>query len=385
MLDMIRGLAALEVALGHLRGFLFDDYFHLANPSLLVKAFYFLTGFGHQSVTVFFVLSGYLVGGSVLAARSEGFFERYAVQRLSRLWIVLLPCLAATAIWNLLGYHAGGADFLNGKLDAHTFVILPVRTDIFAFLGNLFFLQTIVTPVYGDNVPLWSLANEFWYYVLFPLLFFGFKKETRNKILLRSICVASGIAILIALPWGICLGFIVWLSGMAIAAFEKYGIDKIFSSKWYAVPVLFACAGVFACSRFYVVHDIVLGLSFAAALPVFMRLPSLPKLVASPSAWLADFSYTLYLAHFSLAAFIWYGIFDSQRLQPSWAATVRFGFSALVVIAYSFGLSLVFERNTDKLRRFVMRHLPGQESNRALARSIPVATATNEAKKKADL
>jgi len=36
--------------------------------------------------------------------------------------------------------------------------------------ANVFFLQTITVPVYGSNSPLWSLANEFWYYLLFPLL-----------------------------------------------------------------------------------------------------------------------------------------------------------------------------------------------------------------------
>ena len=357
---MIRGLAALEVALGHLRGFLFDDYFHLVNPSLWVKAFYFLTGFGHQSVIIFFVLSGYLVGGSVLAARSEGFLIRYSVQRLSRLWIVLLPCLVATAVWNMLGHHAGGADFLNGKGGSHTFVVLPVRTDIPAFLSNLFFLQTIVTPVYGDNVPLWSLANEFWYYVIFPLLFFGIKKEARNRWVVRGICLVTGVVTLLALPWGICLGFIAWLSGVAVAASEKSGFDKIFSGKWYRVLALLSCAAIFIFSRYFTIPDALLGLVFAAALPVFLRWPDPPGWIALLWAWLADFSYTLYLAHFSLAAFIWYGIFDSQRLQPSWTAAGRFCVSALVVIAYSFGLSLIFERNTDKLRRFIMGHVTGR-------------------------
>ena len=34
---------------------------------------------------------------------------------------------------------------------------------------NAFFLQTIVGPTFGSNGPLWSLAYEWWYYVLFPL------------------------------------------------------------------------------------------------------------------------------------------------------------------------------------------------------------------------
>jgi peptidoglycan/LPS O-acetylase OafA/YrhL len=383
ILDIIRGLAALEVALSHVRAFVFDGFNQVEHASILVKIFYFLTGFGHQSVVIFFVLSGYLVGGAVLAAPKEGFFLRYSVQRLSRLWIVLLPCLVATAVLDTSGYHVGGAQFLNGNVDSPR-LIFPagqaVHTDVHTFLDNAFFLQTIIAPVYGDNVPLWSLANEFWYYVIFPLLFFGIRKDTGRRGFVRVLFIGAGIAILIALPLGIRLGFVSWLAGAAIAACGKYGIDKIFRSKWYGIPAVLAGVGAFVYGRYVLLPDYLLGLAFAAVLPVFLRCPSPPKLVALVSAWLADFSYTLYLAHFPMVAFMWYALFDSQQLQPSWRAAGRFGFIVFALIAYSYGLSLLFERNTDRLRRFVMRHLPGQESNRALAQPVSVAAATNEDK-----
>jgi hypothetical protein len=58
---------------------------------------------------------------------------------------------------------------------------------------NAFFLQTIAGPTFGSNGPLWSLAYEWWYYVLFPLVLaalwpivdFGwrfFKGDRRTKI-----------------------------------------------------------------------------------------------------------------------------------------------------------------------------------------------------------
>ena len=46
----------------------------------------------------------------------------------------------------------------------------PLHLDAATFWGNLVFLQTILVPTYGTNALLWSLANEFWYYMLFPLL-----------------------------------------------------------------------------------------------------------------------------------------------------------------------------------------------------------------------
>ena len=76
-LDVIRALAAIEVILSHLRGFIFTDFGQLMHANILVKAFDFITGFGHQAVVIFFVLSGYLVGGSIIATQSDGFWPRY--------------------------------------------------------------------------------------------------------------------------------------------------------------------------------------------------------------------------------------------------------------------------------------------------------------------
>ena len=59
----------------HARSLVFVDYGELQSPGLWAKGFYFLTGFGHEAVMVFFVISGYLVGGKVWSLyreRSEG-------------------------------------------------------------------------------------------------------------------------------------------------------------------------------------------------------------------------------------------------------------------------------------------------------------------------
>ena len=175
ILDLVRGLSALLVMLGHLRGFIFVDYGALAHPGLLQKALYFATGLGHQAVMVFFVLSGYFVGGSVLAGLHKGSFNwrGYAAARLSRLWMVLVPALVLTlgldwlgGRWNPAAYAGGlNASFMSGPSVAQ-----PAAHDVLTLVGNLGFVQTVCVPVFGSNGPLWSLANEFWYYLLFPLV-----------------------------------------------------------------------------------------------------------------------------------------------------------------------------------------------------------------------
>ena len=52
---------------------------------------------GYTGVDVFFVLSGFLVGGAVMRAGPAFDWRTYAIARLSRLWVVLVPALLLTA------------------------------------------------------------------------------------------------------------------------------------------------------------------------------------------------------------------------------------------------------------------------------------------------
>lgn len=108
---MIRGGAALLVLIGHVRAFQFRNYVELgAHSSVLTKAFYFLAGFGHQAVIVFFALSGFLVGGQALDGVLRGAFgwRRYLARRLTRLWVVIIPALALTLLFDLSGAASTG-------------------------------------------------------------------------------------------------------------------------------------------------------------------------------------------------------------------------------------------------------------------------------------
>jgi len=100
-LDLVRGGAALAVMLGHLRNLFFVDFSEVAgNSTPLVEIVYLVTGFSHYAVMIFFVLSGFLVGGSVLRGRMDGTWSwsLYSTNRLTRLWVVLIPALLLGAI-----------------------------------------------------------------------------------------------------------------------------------------------------------------------------------------------------------------------------------------------------------------------------------------------
>ena len=135
--------------------------------------------------------------------------------------------------------------------------------------------------------------------------------------------------------------------------------EKLAESGWVGVPGVLVFLSFFYLSRTHKLPDLLVGLAFAAALPFLLRMPSLPGPLARFFEGLAGFSYTIYLFHFSLAAFIWYSFFGAQRLVPSPLAFGRYVLVALLSVAYSFGVSLIFERNTGSVRRFLVAQLTG--------------------------
>jgi hypothetical protein len=103
--DFLRATAALLVLLGHTRRAYFNYTDVLAQPGLFLKLFYFITSLEAEAVVVFFVLSGFLIGGSLADSMQRGRFDlvRYLIARFVRIYIVFIPALVITEAVFLLG------------------------------------------------------------------------------------------------------------------------------------------------------------------------------------------------------------------------------------------------------------------------------------------
>ena len=181
LLDLARVIAALLVCLEHWRNLLYVNYGQITGHRALFAVPYVMTDAGHQAVVIFFVLSGYLISGSVfrLMQRGEWSWKLYLTHRLVRLWIVLVPALVLGALLDFSGVHLHLAPALYaGQTGTHMLGNVATALHADTFFGNLFFLQTILVSTFGSNGPLWSLANEFGYYVLFPCAFLALRKGT---------------------------------------------------------------------------------------------------------------------------------------------------------------------------------------------------------------
>src|SRR4051794_31312092 len=122
--NAIRGVAALLVVISHARALLCLDWSGVDHGPFN-RLLYALGSLGHQSVIVFFVLSGYWVGGAVLhQVRASRFsWVSYGLQRLTRLWVVIIPALVLTAILDRVGAAAlTGSAIYQGSPAYHTVV-----------------------------------------------------------------------------------------------------------------------------------------------------------------------------------------------------------------------------------------------------------------------
>ena len=98
-LDCFRWLAALSVLVTHVGIRMLAPVGEIS-ASLPHAAYAFLAGFDHQAVMVFFVLSGFLVGGSVMrevAVTGHVAVGPYLLRRALRLCLVLWPAFALGA------------------------------------------------------------------------------------------------------------------------------------------------------------------------------------------------------------------------------------------------------------------------------------------------
>jgi peptidoglycan/LPS O-acetylase OafA/YrhL len=380
-LDLIRGVSAVLVMIGHLRALFFVEYAQASNPGIVVSAVYFMTGLGHQAVMVFFVLSGFLIGSSVLNEQLNGrwSWKRYVTRRLTRLYIVLLPGLLLTELLDRVGIHLFGISEVYGGLPA-SFHTLPDsiadRLGPDVLLGNLAFVQGIATTTLGSASILWSLTNEFWYYALFPLLLLSFVTgKTHSQ---RAACLAVSGLILILIGASVASYFLVWCFGVGVVLLPRRTLryPRISLS---AATCGFSAALVvtrFSSARPFL-SDVVVAATFAILVWILdssqrsRRDSSNPESVSisagpvardmgedevssrfgSVSRSIAGFSYSLYVVHLPLLVFLvaWYRSTGGDRWQPSLTNLLTASALSLLVISYAWGFSRITERNTTRV------------------------------------
>lgn len=359
--DALRWFSAFYVMVYHLRPVLFAGFNQLPRKGAMIKAFYAATSMGYEFVMLFFVLSGYLISASVIRAVQEDnwSWKHYLINRMTRLWIVLIPALFLTYFWaqvqSALFYYDGDLGW----------------TDL---LGNLFFLQGIWVANYGGNLPLWSLGYEFWYYLLFPSLLLLFvSRRPVHKLLYGALAV--GIALIVGKA--ILMYFSVWLLGTLLAVAPAVRLPKAVLVR-VAGPLAMAALAVSLLLSKTLTGDaaagsmearyatsFAAGFSFAALLYVILHAwnqPAQPVAGEKPFAFhtfMAGFSYTLYLTHYPLVNLIrvWlgdgkWGVWNPDAYHLALALLI-----SAAIMAYAWLVSRMTEAHTSAVRNWIARLL----------------------------
>jgi peptidoglycan/LPS O-acetylase OafA/YrhL len=274
---------------------------------------------GSSAVLVFFFLSGYLVGGNEIVnlIGKKLNFSHYIFNRLTRLWIVLLPALLVTFSFNAFTCR-NSRDSLyctaDSALASHAKIPPQFSQKLSDLISNVLFLQPFKGAPWGGNGPLWSLSYEFWYYMVFfsivSVLNYLLKREISFGLIphLLILFVASRI---LDSDW-LVLG-IVWLSGALVSHFLKLDSSVIFIRKYqkpislkftlltitFILPALI-CLKLFP--RIYSFPFAILLLTISLSLTQNEDASQLDGRLQKTIVRGSEYSFSLYLTHFPLIA-----------------------------------------------------------------------------------
>ena len=212
-LHFLRIFSAILVCLSHSK-----DFFMLPmedNPQFFEMLIRPLMSLGTSAVLVFFFLSGYLVGGNELERLHSGGLQprKYLVDRISRLWLVLIPALVFTFALNSISCNPNKVSlYCSSSLDLASHADGPPLLDqnLSSFLGSILFLQPFQGNVFGGNGPLWSLSYEFWYYIVFYFVILVISSIRTNKF-----------------PKSLILFFLLFVSGVSILSFDWFTLGTV--------------------------------------------------------------------------------------------------------------------------------------------------------------
>lgn len=369
LLNFCRWMSAFLVVISHVRNMVFPDKGGLDPRDPVSALFYGVTGFGHEAVILFFVMSGYLVGGTALADFRAGRFSpgAYFIARVSRIYTVFLPALLLVLVLDFTGSALfASSGFYTHPPDLHSLSFSIVeRLDAVTLAGNLAMLQTILVEPFGSDVPLWSLANEWWYYLLFGGALWALKGRSRYRQVLSATAIAAVTVLLF--PRQISLWFLIWASGAALVGIAPRRKIPL----WFSVPLFLASLGL---SRIFhlvqaklpaflpadFLQDLMVGLGFCLFLLSARQTGGLSLAGKKMNAFLADFSYSVYLFHFPLLIF--FGAL-ADRISPQtlpgqtgWRGGLCFCLGVALLYLTAFCLSRLTEANTARVRS-VLRSL----------------------------
>jgi peptidoglycan/LPS O-acetylase OafA/YrhL len=315
LMDALRGVSAMIVACVHAFQVFVLPYFGVGSPSHVLTSLA-----ATHAVTVFFIVSGFMIYISTLRHRNaDGSFQsaKFAEARILRIYPPFIAAIALTVFVyiaiHFMGLHGSESFRLGGEL----IVARESATLEWSALPSTFFLLygavPFAPPPPNMDGPLWTLGYEWWFYILVFLsarLWNGWSFSTFFPL-------AAVIGMLLFARNTLFLWFLlIWLSGFWLG--HIYVNGQLFAGAFWrkiAAVAFGSLIAMFILGDGHLISDllnpfdtssaqkmmVVVGVFFTLAVSILVRRATssglrIPKLISS----LARFSYTFYVIHYPL-------------------------------------------------------------------------------------
>ncbi|KOY85737.1 hypothetical protein AD998_05830 [bacterium 336/3] len=333
-LDSIRFIAAQMVVIGH--GISFFNIFPKLQPP-------FMPYIQNIGVMIFFVISGFLITYSSILkveSRQESYsFKEYFIERFGRIYSGLIPSLIFIV---LLDYTLLSKDY-------NYIMSFNIKT----FIGNLFMLQDypyffdIIS--FGSGRPLWTLAIEWWLYMIFGWLLLSYRK---NVLFFLAITIILGLVPYYHLFWGNGLT-ITWLIGVCVFYLLQNHHKNNKNNKDILFCFIFILLGSY---RIYITknaYDISFAFCIGAVIffilryTFFIQVPLLLK-YKRIIKFLASYSFILYLTHYSIIEFL---LVFTKSYNPYVMFCMSIIVSNLVALSIALPTEMKYKRLVQKMKK----------------------------------
>ena len=294
-----------------------------------------------SGVDLFFVLSGFLIGGILLDnKRAPNYFKAFWTRRIARILPVLCVLLASF----------GCALIVRANFDLPQFDIWLLAAPQPPFWTYATFTQNIPIALGGYGGPrwvgiTWSLAIEEQFYLLFPFVVYFLSRGSIVAAVVAGIIIAPLMRILISaeLSWygayvllpsrmdGLLFGVLVALILRNAAAFEMAKRYRVLLDAIAVLLALDLAAGSFLFSHFPLRHSAV-GLLFAIMiLRIFLYEPGRYHWIfrSRVLTYGGLISYALYMYHQSINGLL-HGFIYNQ--EPKVGSLGEFGVACLTMV-----------------------------------------------------
>ena len=293
---------------------------------------------------LFFVISGYCIHRPEVRRRKADPASRlnlsnYAVRRAWRIYPVLLTALLLTFAMDRVTTAFVPPD-------------RPLNASWFCFAANLGSLQNIIAPTYGTNYPLWTLAVETHFYLVYPLFLLvvtrlGMVIAASIVFALSSACwlifQRLGVGVVIFVPY-----WFAWVVGAYVAEAEAGFVRvprrlmSVLAILSLGIAVTFDRWKGMCIASTPIVYS-VLAVPFALLLLYAIRFPGAriwKSLLGRSTAAIGLFSYSLYATHVPLLIMYRALLQDGRQSMAFWAVLP----GTIIAIGVGYAVYLVIER-----------------------------------------